>query len=394
MESVVTGRTLIHRPSEEKINTIIIGASASGLACAATLRKHRVPYIILEKHDKIATPWRNHYDRLHLNTEKWTSGLPYLPFPENYPVYISRNDFIAYLEGYAKTFDIQPLFNQQVLSVKQENTLWKVKTAERSWTADHVIVASGCNRKPYMPSWPNMENYCGQILHSSTYKNGRPWAGKQVLVIGFGNSACEISICLHEHGVSPSLSVKGPVNIIPRSPGGGRWRNRIIRSLIFVTKLFPEMVDRINAPLLRKKYGDYSLLGLEKLPYGPMVQMVRHKRVPLLDIGTVALIKNGIVKVYPSISRFTETGVLFSNGKQKNFDAVVMATGYKPAVADFIEEAVKVTDHEGKPLVSGGESPLDGLYFCGFKVSPSGMLNEIGNEARALAKIIAKRVYH
>jgi cation diffusion facilitator CzcD-associated flavoprotein CzcO len=392
MESAVKDKIPSHKVSLVKTNTIIIGASAAGLACAATLSRNGIPYIILEKHDKIATPWRNHYDRLHLNTEKWSSGLPYLPFPDHYPVYISRNDFISYLEHYAKIFNIRPVFNQQVTSIHKENGLWKVLSAGGNYTADHVIVASGYNRKPYLPSWPDMEQFSGQILHSSEYKNGKPFTGKQVLVIGFGNSACEISICLHEHGALPSLSVKGPVNIIPRSAGGGKFTNQIIRRLIFLTKIFPEMVDRVNAPVLHRKYGDYTHLGLEKLPYGPMVQMVRHKKVPLLDIGTVELIRQGHVAVFPSINHFTESGVRFSNGIKKDFDAVIMATGYQPAISDFIQDAHKVTDEKGKPVVSGGPSALEGLYFCGFNVSPSGMLNEIGTEARALARIIARTV--
>ena len=372
------------------INTIIIGGSAAGLAVAACLARKHISYLILEKNDHIAGNWRRHYDRLHLNTEKWTSHLPYLPFPESAELYLSRDEFVRYMESYAATFRIAPVFNQKVDSVTRADGKWIVKSAGKQWSAEHVIIATGNNRRPVLPSWPGMQSYRGEVIHSSVYKNGYHFKGKQVLVVGFGSSACEIAICLHEYGAFPSMSVKGGVNIVPRNAGGSMVR-RLLHKLAFISHQFPELVDKLVDPKLKKRYAFLKTFGLKQLPYGPNVQIVRHKKVPVLDIGTMSLIREGVIKIYPGISAFNSSGVQFSDGQFAPFDAVILATGFHPDLSDFLIDYKKVTDDTGRPLTSGRESALAGLYFCGFTVSPYGMLNQIGREARKIAALIAKR---
>jgi indole-3-pyruvate monooxygenase len=371
------------------INTIIIGASAAGLACAACLGKKNIPYLLIEKNDHVAGSWRAHYDRLHLNTEKWNSHLPYLPFPPGSATYLSRDEVVQYMERYTEQFGIRPLFNQHVRSISRVGEKWVLKANQQTWQADHVIIATGNNRKPILPTWPGIESFKGQVMHSSVYKNGGSFKGKHVLVVGFGSSACEIAICLHEYGAFPSMSVQGRVNVVPRD-AGSPVVSRILHKLAFLSRQFPEWVDKLVVPKLRKKYGFLPGFGLQHLPYGPNVQIVRHKRVPVLDIGTMTLIKEGIVKIYPGIKSFTETGVKFTDGREMNFDAVVLATGFHPHVKEFLADYEQVTDNDGRPLVSGSESALRGLFFCGFSVSPYGMLNQIGRDARRIAKAIAK----
>jgi pyruvate/2-oxoglutarate dehydrogenase complex dihydrolipoamide dehydrogenase (E3) component len=159
---------------------------------------------------------------------------------------------------------------------------------------------------------------------------------------------------------------------------------------ILQSKLPPRWADALNAPLLRAVMGDLTRYGLRKLPQGPVTQIRRNARIPLIDVGTIKLIKQGRVKVYPGIERFTEDAVLFADGRQEQFDAVILATGYRPRVNAFLEEALAAYDDGGTPLFSGPESPVPGLYFCGFHVSPTGMLREIALEARRISAAIAK----
>src|SRR5262249_35697052 len=130
--------------------------------------------------------------------------------------------------------------------------------------------------------------------------------------------------------------------------------------------------------------------GLRKLPYGPNVQIRQHGRIPLLDIGTIELARRGHIRIAPGIRRFTATGVEFEDGALAEFDGIVLATGYRPALADFLKVADQVTDAQGVPSKSG-HMTLPGLYFCGFYVSPTGMLREIGIEAKRIAASIASR---
>jgi indole-3-pyruvate monooxygenase len=369
-------------------SVVIIGASAAGLATAACLKRAGVEYILLEQSEHVAGIWRKHYDRLHLHTNRGFSGLPHLPMPKNYPRYPSRDQVVAYLENYTKTLELNPRFGQKVVSVEQGDSGWITRTEDVTYRSRFVVIATGYARQPQTPTFPGMDRFKGTIQHSREYRNGAAYKGQSVLVVGFGNSGGEIAIDLYEQGAKPALAARNPVNVIPRDVFG-------IPVLVIgvYSHLFPAAVsDFLFAPVISLLIGDIRKLGLRKQPYGPQQQIQRDKRIPLLDIGTIQHIRQGHITVYPGIKHFTETGVIFEDGRELAVDAVVLATGYRPAVQDFLPAADRVTDADGVPLVSGGESALPGLYFCGFFVSPTGMLREIGIEAQQIAREITARV--
>jgi cation diffusion facilitator CzcD-associated flavoprotein CzcO len=159
---------------------------------------------------------------------------------------------------------------------------------------------------------------------------------------------------------------------------------------ILQSRLPARWADALNAPLLRAVVGDLTRYGLRKSPQGPITQIRRDGRIPLIDVGTIKLIKSGQIKVHPGIERFVEDAVLFADGTEEKFDAVIFATGYRPRVSSFLEEAPAAYDESGTPLSSGIEAPVPGLYFCGFHVSPTGMLRDIAREARQISAAIAR----
>jgi indole-3-pyruvate monooxygenase len=367
-----------------RVHTVVVGASAAGLSTAHCLEQAGVEYVLLEKARHVATAWRNHYDRLHLHTTKRFSTLPDQPWPAAVPSYPARSDVVGYLEDYAKRLSEPPRFGQNVDRIERTAEGWRTQTDGGEYLSRHVVIATGFARTPYVPAWPGRESYRGDCLHSAQYKNGAAWSGKRVLVVGFGNSACEIALDLHECGAQASIAVRGAVNIVPRDVLGVP----ILGIGISLSAFAPEVADALAWPMLRATIGDVRALGLQKLPYGPNVQIQKHSRIPLLDIGTVALIKKGLLQVRPNLERFTASGVVFSDGTHEEFAAVVLGTGYRPALADFVVEAAAVCDEDGLPKRSGSEL-LPGLHFCGFYVSPTGMLREIAIEARRIAKAIA-----
>src|SRR5512140_1303837 len=168
--------------------TIIIGAGAAGLAVGACLKRAGIPFTILEQSDRVGSAWHRHYDRLHLHTAKAFSALPFVPFPKGTPRYPSRLQVIDYLDAYARQFELTPRFNQRVLSARFVNDRWEVQTQDHSYEAANLVVACGRNHDPYCPNWPGQESFAGTMLHSSQYRNGEPFRGKRVLVVGFGNS--------------------------------------------------------------------------------------------------------------------------------------------------------------------------------------------------------------
>ena len=297
----------------------------------------------------------------------------------------SRLQVISYLEAYAHHFQLEPKLGQRVVAARAVEGGWEVQTQDTCYQAATLVIATGYARDPYLPVWPGQADFRGERLHSSEYRNGEPFKNRKVLVVGFGNSGGEIAIDLWEHSAHPSIAVRGPVNVIPREVAG--VPNLAIS--IAQGKLPPRVADALNAPILRVTIGDLTQYGLRRSPRGPLAQIERDARIPLIDVGTIKLIKRGVITVFPGIERFTQEGVIFTDGQHGAFDAVILATGYRPRVNSFLAGA-EAFDEQGTPLCSGQETAIAGLYFCGYYVSPTGMLREIGIEARRISAAIAK----
>jgi cation diffusion facilitator CzcD-associated flavoprotein CzcO len=197
-------------------DAIVVGAGPAGLATAAALRARGLSATILEKSDTVGAVWRRHYDRLHLHTDRARSSLPGLAMPKAYGRYPSRAQVVEYLEAYAAKFALKPAFNAPVHAVRRHGQAWRVEAGGNSQTAPIVVVATGLADYPHEPNWPGMETFGGPILHSSAYHNPAPFAGKRVLVVGYGNSGGEIALDLSEAGGDVALAVRSPVNVIPR----------------------------------------------------------------------------------------------------------------------------------------------------------------------------------
>jgi cation diffusion facilitator CzcD-associated flavoprotein CzcO len=205
------------RPLVQSCDAIIVGAGPAGLAMAAAFRARGLNASILEKSDAVGAVWRRHYDRLHLHTDRARSGLPGLTIPKACGRYPSRAQVVEYLEAYAARFALKPVLNAPVRAVRRDGRAWRAEAGENSRTAPIVVVATGWADYPHAPTWPGMETFGGPILHSSGHRNPAPFAGQRVLVIGYGNSGAEIALDLAEAAIDVTLSVRGPVNVIPAS---------------------------------------------------------------------------------------------------------------------------------------------------------------------------------
>jgi indole-3-pyruvate monooxygenase len=308
------------------INTLIIGASISGLSCAASLQKHDIEYIVIERENMIAAPWHHHYDRLHLHTSKRFSHLPYKKFGRIISRYPSRRQVIEYLNDYQRTFHIKPIFNTEALLVKREGNQWITETNNGIYTSRFLIMATGPYAKPKAIGFKEIASFSGRILHSCQYKTGRDFKNQKVLVVGFGNSASEIAIDLYEHGAAPSMSVRSPVNVIPRDILGVP----VQELSILLSPLPPKLADIISKPLINLTLGDLSKTGLQQKSYGPLEQIRRDAKAPVLDIGTMQLIRQGDIRVFGDIDFIDDSKVHFKSGQQENFDAIIAGIGYDP----------------------------------------------------------------
>jgi indole-3-pyruvate monooxygenase len=374
----------------KQTNTLIIGASISGLASAASLQKQNIEYIIIEKQNQVATPWRNHYDRLHLHTNKRCSNLPYKKFERIIPRYPSRQQVVDYLDDYRKEFNINPVFNTEAISVKKEGGHWITETAGNSFKSKYVVMATGLYDKPKPISFKGVETFTGKIQHSYEYKTGKDFKGQNVLVVGFGNSACEIAIDLYERSAIPSMSVRSPVNVIPRDVLGVP----VLELSLLLNRLSPRVADTVSVPLMRLLIGDLGKLGLKKMPYGPLEEIRRDGNAPVLDIGTIQHIREGHIKIYDDIDYIEVKTIHFKDGKKEIFDAIVAATGYQRDYAEILD--VDKSRFEDLKVCAGKQKYFgkDGLYFCGYWVSPTGQIREIASDAQKIARDIATKDSH
>jgi cation diffusion facilitator CzcD-associated flavoprotein CzcO len=369
---------------------IIIGAGPAGLACAAAMTAAGLSAVTLEKASTVGSVWRLHYDRLHLHTDRDHSGLPGMAMPRDYPTYPSRAQVVEYLEAYARRFDVRPYFNTEVRRVERSSEGWSVETDGGALAAPVVVVATGIATAPYRPSWPDMETFRGDIVHSSEYRNATAFAGKRVLVVGFGNSGGEIALDLAEAGIDVALAVRSPVQIIPRDLLG----LPILTWVLLYRRLPARLVDAINAPVLRLALGNFEKLGLRRATKGPRQMVEEDGHAPLIDIGTLARIRDGSIVIRGGIDRMAAGGVVFADGVEEKFDAIILATGFRPDLRRLIPGKNDLFDQHGMPRVTGRPTAASGLYFCGQITVPTGQLREIGIEAEriaASAKALLKR---
>lgn len=370
----------------QETNTLIVGASISGLASAACLQKQGIEFIMIEKTGSVGTPWRNHYQRLHLHTNKRISNLPYKKFGNNVPRYPSRQEVVDYLDDYQREFNIHPIFNIEALLIKKESGYWITKTTREPFKSKNVIIATGPFGKPKPVQFKGMESFPGKILHSYEYKTGKDFKEQKVLVVGFGNSACEIAIDLFEQGARPSMSVRSPVNVIPRDVFG----IPILEVSLTMSNLPPRFADMINAPLLRLMVGNISKLGLKKMKYGPLEQIQKNGSVPVLDIGTIEHIREKHINIFDDIDHIEGKTVYFTNGKKEEFDAIVAGIGYYRDYANIIDVDKSRFEDLKNPTGKQKFFGKDGLYFCGFRIAPTGQIREISLDAQKIAKDIVK----
>lgn len=373
-----------------EIDTMIVGASISGLASAASLQKHGITYIIIEKESQAAMPWRNHYERLHLHTNKRISNLPYKKFNAGIPRYPTRLQVVEYLDRYRSAFDINPIFNTEARSVKKENGYWITETSNGEFKSNHVIIATGPFSRPKPVSFKGMATFPGRIMHSYEYKTGKDFKGQKVLVVGFGNSACEIAIDLYEQGAYPSMSVRSPVNVIPRDLLG----IPILEISLWMSRLPPRIADTIAAPLMRLTFGDITKLGLKKMPYGAFEEIIKDGNTPVLDIGTIRHIRKGHIKIFDDIQHIDGKTVYFNDDKKEDFDTIVAGIGYERNYEGIVQ--VDKSRFEDLKIPAGKQKYFgkDGLYFCGFWIGPRGQIREIGLDAQKIARDIARKANH
>ena len=371
------------------IQNLIIGAGPAGLATAARLRNNNRDFVLVEQSQHIGNAWRNHYDRLHLHTVKEWSHLPFRPFPEAYPRYVSRQQLVDYMDEYAEHFDIRPEFGVEIEKIKRvsENPMVfeAVASNGKVYQVHNVILATGKNRIPYLPKWQDQDQFKGKILHSRQYKNPAPFAGQKVLVVGIGNTGAEIALDLAEHQIETWIAVRSPLAVVPRDLNG----RPVQVTAKQLEKLPFGLGDWLGTQIRKVYYGNLSKYGLKTPPTSPAKLLKETGQTPLIDIGTIAAIKAGQIKVVGALKGFSGTEVQFEDGNSLPFDAVILATGYRSKLDQLIENGADVVDEYDGRRSPIGKGPYKGLYFVGFdNYKTGGILGTIMRDSELVVEDI------
>ncbi|MEV6590318.1 flavin-containing monooxygenase [Streptomyces acidicola] len=379
------GRARADRP------VYVIGGGPGGLAAAYALRAQGVRAVVLEKSDRVGASWRKHYDRLHLHTTRRLSGLPGLPMPRRFGRWVSRDNVVRYLEKYAEYHELEVVTGVEVSRVEPaaDGSGWLLHaTGGRELTGSAVVVATGYNHTPRLPDWPGRDAYSGELLHAGEYLNAVPFAGRDVLVVGVGNTGAEIAVDLVEGGASRvRLAVRTAPHIVRRSTAG--WAAQFTG--IVVRHLPVALVDRLAKPMAGLSVPDLSAQGLPRPDTG-LYSRVNAGSIPVQDVGLIDAVRKGHVEIVAAVEGFEDGKVVLADGDRIEPEAVVAATGYRRALEGLVGH-LDVLDERGRPVVHGARTPAGapGLYFQGYTNPISGMFRELALDAQKIAKAVARR---
>jgi putative flavoprotein involved in K+ transport len=354
----------------ERLGIAIVGAGSAGLATAALLQRSGLSAVLLEAGPEPGAAWRGRYDRLRLHTPRLLSGLPGMRIPRRYGRWVARDDLLAYLRDYVETQGLDVRTSTRVERIDRGDDGWRLETADGAVDAETVIVATGYNGAPFVPDWPGKDAFAGELVHSSAYRSPTPYRGRDVLVVGAGNSGAEIAHDVADGGArSAKLSVRTPPQIVRRATAG------IPAQLIgmAIKRMPPEWVDPITKTQRRISIPDLSAQGLPRPDQGVRSAFIATGTTPVLDVGIVGAIRSGRVKVVAAVDAFDGAEVVLADGTRERPDAVIAATGFRAGLEPLVGH-LDVLGPRGLPVKTDGEPALPGLWFVGFVPTLGGQL--------------------
>jgi hypothetical protein len=307
----------------------VIGAGPSGITAAKNLLQAGLREVVVyEKGDAVGGNWvfnprlshSSVYETTHIISSKTLSQYEDYPMPASYPDYPSHKQLLAYFQGYADHFGVTPRvrFNTEVRTAeKQPDETWRITLGDGTVEAfDYLLVANGHHWNPRYPSYPG--TFSGQYLHSHEYKTAAPFRDQRVLVIGGGNSACDIAVETGRVSAFTAISMRRGYYIVPKFTLG--------QPADVLNDHVAWLPDALRIPLLRLalwiNVGDYASYGLQRPAHGILSQHLT------MNSELLYFIRHGRVHPRRDIARFEGKTVHFVDGTAEDYDVVVAATGF------------------------------------------------------------------
>jgi putative flavoprotein involved in K+ transport len=366
----------------------VIGAGAAGLGVAGELDRRGIKALLLERSRFVGGGWQGRYESLRLNTVPRFSSLPGMRIKQA-GRWMPGIEFGRYLERYARERSLRVQTGVEVRRLERERGGWKVDTDAGAIDARSVVVATGYDLVPELPNWPGRDEFERALIHSAQYRRPEPYIGRDVLIVGAGNSGSEIARELAEAGAARvRIAVRTPVNLMPETMFGlgATWFAR-------ANENGPRaLVDAGSRLIQRLAFGDLSRYGMGRAPLGVATELRERGKGPVLDRGFVAALKRGEITLVPTVEGFEGADVLLADGSRLRPDTVIAATGFSHGLEPLVGH-LDVLDERGRPRGPCGQAdPANpGLFFNGYWLPLSGQLPAMQRTGPRIARAITSR---
>ena len=374
----------------EQPYVVVIGGGQGGIGLGARLKRHGIPTVILEKNDRAGDSWRKRYRSLCLHDPVWYDHLPYLKFPDHWPVFSPKDKLGDWLEHYVALMELNYWTKSEVTGATwdAEAGTWTVVVDrdghEVTLHPTHVVVALGVSGYPHVPTYPGQDVFRGEQQHSSEHRGGEAYAGKNVVVVGSNNSAHDLCASLWEVGAKPTMVQRSSTHIV-RSESlldlglGDLYSERALAAGMTTEKadlVFASLPYRIMPDVLKPAYDEMQVRDKDyydalrtagfELDFGVdgsglFMKYLRRGSGYYIDVGASQLVIDGEVPVvHGQVDHLTEDAVVLADGTELPADVVIYATGYQ-SMNGFLEELIspEVADRVGKVWGFGSDTPKD-----------------------------------
>ncbi|WP_410582137.1 flavin-containing monooxygenase [Amycolatopsis sp. lyj-108] len=375
---------------EQQPYVVVIGGGQGGIALGARLRQLDVPTLVLERNERPGDSWRKRYKNLCLHDPVWYDHLPYLPFPDNWPVFAPKDKIADWLEMYTRLMEVPYWTSTEVTSASwdEEQKQWLVTVVregeELVLTPRHVVFATGMSGKPNIPSFPGMDVFEGDQHHSSQHPGPDFYAGKKAVVVGSNNSAHDICAALWEHGADVTMVQRSSTHVVKSDSLmelglGDLYSERAMRSgittdkadMIFASipyRIMPQFQIPVYDAIRERDKDFYARLEAAGFQHdwgddgsGLFLKYLRRGSGYYIDVGASELVADGKIKLaHGQVDRLTRDAVMLSDGTELKADLVVYATGYGSMngwVADLVGQ--ETADLVGKCWGLGSATTKD-----------------------------------
>lgn len=371
---------------------LIVGGGHAGIILGARLRQWGVPALIVDSNERPGDNWRKRYRTLQLHNPVWENHLPYVPFPDNWPVYMSKDKFADWLEAYTSIMELNYWGSSEATNATydEENKAWEVdvnRHGERiTVRPEHLVIATGAHARVQLPDLPGQEIFTGIQQHSSEHTGPDEMRGKKVVVVGAGTSAHDICAALAAQDIDVTMIQRSPTYVVkPRTFNkytlGGLYSPEALENGIT-----HELGDLLAASIPYRLFFDVQKAGVDQiktadaefykaladtgflLDYGPRDSGLFGRALTgvnnyYIDVGASQMIIDGKIKVASGsgVEALTENSVVLEDGREILADAVIYATGFQSmygTTAELISQ--EVADRVGQIWgIGSGESPKD-----------------------------------